>query len=128
MLPQSNAVLTKVERAGGTLAGGWSEDWDRPATDPEADPGGGGEDVLVGGADAYYRERRERVPAAEGSDRNIIVRRSLTVDGDLPIDVREEDVVTFTFNGDEKTGTVLAVEESDYAPVRSTRRITLVDV
>lgn len=88
-LPQRNARLTKIERTGGTAAGGYSEDYDLPATDPEAE-GGEGENLWTGNVAAYYVERRERL---SGDTRDLLLRRWLTVPG--LHEVAEEDHVTF---------------------------------
>jgi hypothetical protein len=128
VLSQINAQVTKIERPGGTAAGGYTEEWDRPATDPEGDPSKGGLNVFAGKADAYYREKRERVSGA-GADveRNILVRRSLYLDGDISIDLKEGDTVTFTYKGTERIAPVIAVEEPEVGYIGSQTRLTLTD-
>lgn len=125
MLPQHNARIVKVERAGGTSGGGFTADYDRPATDPEGAPEGAGADAWAGDAPAYYMERRERVLGAE--TRSLITRRSLIVSSRKPeVEFREEDTVRFTFRGEELSGVVEAVEERQIPGVPGSTRLTFV--
>lgn len=112
-LPQTNARITRVERTEGTATGGYSEDYDRPATDPES-AGGEGADKWNGSADAYYIERRQRFVS---DVRRLVKSRTLVVAMDTtPIDFEEGDVLTWRFrrpgSNDETqdTGRVLVVE------------------
>jgi hypothetical protein len=124
MLPQSNARVVKVERGGGTAESGYSADYDRPATDPEADPGGGGDDLWSGSVAAYYSERRARVPAGDTS--RVELTRSLVVDARHPeIDFARDDTVTFEFQGAERTGVVQEIEERKLPGLSGTTRLTL---
>lgn len=122
MLPQANARLLRVERTGGTTDEGFSEDYDRPATDD--DSGDAGENVWEGSVAAYLVERRERVIGEGG--RNLLVRRWISIDSSLPrIDFEEEDTLTFEHKGVEATGTVEAVEDRAMPGVAGTTRLTL---
>lgn len=111
MLPQVNARLLKVERIGGTAPSGYTEDYDRPATDPEA-VGGEGEDLWTGRRPAYWIESRRRV--TEGTTSRVIVQRSLLLDPRLPHEIgysfSEGDHVTVEHAGVEKSGQVSTVE------------------
>ena len=122
MLPQANARLLRVERTAGTDEGGFSEDYDRPATDE--DSGDAGANVWEGSVAAYVVERRERVIGEGG--RNLIVRRWISVDSSHPaIDFAEEDTLTFTHKGEERTGTVEAVEDRAMPGASGSTRLTL---
>lgn len=94
MLLQRNATLTLVETAGA----GEAYDGPEPA----------GAQKWAGAADAYLRERRDRQELRGGGAR--IIDRVLLVASDLGVDWRSGDVVTFTKNGVEQTGTVKAVQ------------------
>lgn len=127
MLARANCRVVKVERAGGTAAGGFREDYDRPATDPEGQPAGKGLDVWSGNVAARYEEKRERVT---GSTRNLIVRRTLVVDAVEPaIVVEADDTITWkvTRRGatETLTGTVEAVEREDDPGRAGTTRVSL---
>lgn len=124
MLPQSNARLLRVERTGGTEEGGFSEDYDRPATDE--DSGDAGENVWEGTVPAYLVERRERVIGAGG--RNLIVRRWISIDSAHPgVEIEETNTITFRRQGAEEeiSGTVEAVEARSMPGVPGTTRLTL---
>ena len=109
MLPQVNATLVKIERTGGTVGGGYSEDYDSPATDPEA-AGGEGEDLWTGKRPAYWMEKRQRI--SEGNTSRVIVTRTLLLDRGLPeFGFLEGDKVTVTHAGQTKGGQVAAVED-----------------
>lgn len=127
MLPKANCRVVKVERHGGTAATGFREDYDRPATDPEGDPGKGGDDVWTGNVAGRYEEKRERVT---GQTRNLIVRRWIVVDAVEPsIDVQAEDTITWTVTRRGSTTTISAkveaVEETDDPGLPGTTRVTL---
>lgn len=93
-LPQSNAQLRKV------ASGGTPADYDTPATADSTN--------FEGSAPAYYRERRERISTASGSD--VIVRRELIVGTRNPgIVYASGATVTFDVEGDEQTGEVQQV-------------------
>lgn len=125
MLAQVNATLLKVERTEGTVEGGYSEDYDRPATDPEAESSEGG-DLWNGSADAYYIERRQRVSVAAG--RNLVRSRTLILQNDLPpIDFAEGDTVTWLFNSNTESGQVLVVEAHRANGVEPVVRLSLED-
>lgn len=128
-LPQTNAVLTKVERFGGTAGpsgGGYSEDYDAPATDPEGVPAGKGDDLWAGSVSVYFTERRRRVQGAEGS--NVIVERSVLIDPARPrLSFRQDDTVTVIHDGTEKTGKIQAIEARAMAGVPGATRLTLED-
>jgi len=123
MLAQANARITKLERSGGTAGTGFSEDWDRPASDPEA-AGGAGQDKWRGGVDAYYSETRERPFGSAAGQREVV--RSLVVDADRPnVDFETGDHVTFTFGGSSRSARVQIVEERRLAGIGGTTRLTL---
>jgi hypothetical protein len=109
VLPQTNATLVKIERTGGTASGGYSEDYDSPATDPEAS-GGEGEDLWNGKRPGYWIERRQRV--TEGNTSRVIVTRTLLLDRGLPeFGFEEGDHVTVEHAGSTKRGKVAAIED-----------------
>jgi hypothetical protein len=108
MLPQANAHIVKIERSEGTTAGGFHEDYDQPATDPES-AGGMGKDEWTGRRPAYWIETRRRITQSESSRQ--ILERSLLVDRKLPDFIfRDGDVVTVEHGGQQKTGKVALVE------------------
>lgn len=93
-LPQTNAQLLAVAGAGGA---GNAEAYDGPAA--------AGAQKWAGQADAYLRERRDRLRQARGEDRAMI--RELILDTEDPdIDWRSGDVVTYRRDGDDQDTTV----------------------
>lgn len=123
MLPQINAHVCKVERtqAVAGVTGGYSEDYDRPATVGDAITG---DDVWTGFARAYYMESRER-EGFGGSGNNMLLRRSMIVESDDPsIDFEEGDIVSFNFRGTERTAKVQAVEERELVGIGGTTRLS----
>ena len=123
-LAQRNATLLKVERHEGTATGGYREDYDRPATDPDA--GAGGKDEWTGRTSVYWIERRRRV--TNGNDSDVILERSVILDGDLPnFAFIENDTVTVEHGGEEKTGRVAVIEKRAMPGVPPSVRLTLED-
>lgn len=112
MLPQANAKLLEV------AAGGASEDWNTPA--------GAGTPEWAGEADAYYREKRERVAEIGNSD--TILRRILIVETSIR-NWSEGEIVTFQTEADAgpTTGKVQMIERSSLQGVgnKATTRLTL---
>lgn len=125
MIGQTNAFLVKVERSGGTDDSGFTEDYDRPATDPEAgDVGDKGDDLWRGRVAAYWIERRQRVIAGNSTDK--VVERTLLIDLNRPqIPWAEDDFVHVEHNGAVKTGRVLLIERRAMPGIPSTVRLTL---
>lgn len=115
MLPQTNATLLKAEAAGA------GESYEGPA--------GAGAEKWSGKADAYLRERRDRLRQARGEVRAMI--RELIVDTNEPaIDWRSGDIVTFRREGDDADTTVAirTVERRALAgAAHQTTRLTLED-
>lgn len=117
-IPQSNATLTAVDKGGVTAK---DDAWKDSEAPPEAS-------VWSGTAPAYYMEKRERV--AGGGVENLLVRRSIIVGNDNPaIDFEDGQTLTFTWDGDTRTGTVQKVEKRKYTPAASLActRVTLDD-
>lgn len=114
-LPQVNCRLLRVE------AGGTTVDWDTSDSN--------GPQKFKGKVGGYYTEKRVKERTAEGE--NIVLRRSLIFEPDLPdIQWEDEDVVTFEYRGSTRTGKVQLAEERDLpgAPVIGSIRLTLQDV
>jgi hypothetical protein len=125
-LPQENAKLIRIGRTEGSETGGWSEDYDRPATDPEADDVATGEDQWQGVHGCYWTERRRRVNA--GNVSTVILERSVIVDDDhLAHEFTEGDFVTVLHGGVEKSGRVEVVEVRRMPGVAPSVRLTLED-
>jgi hypothetical protein len=125
MLPQTNATLLKVERTAGTSGGGFTEDYDRPATDPEA-AGGEGGDVWAGKTAVYWIERRRRISI--GNESKHVIERSLILDPQRPeVEFVEGMHVTVEHGGVEKRGKVSVVESRKMPGVAGSLRLTMED-
>lgn len=92
---QRNATLTRVQSAGA------GEAYDGPEA--------AGPDKWVGESDAYLRETRDRQELRAGGAR--VIDRVLLVPGDLVVDWRSGDVVTFTKDGVDVSAPVKAVQK-----------------
>ena len=97
-LPHANAVLTKIEAAGGT------PDWDDAAT--------AGATKWEGQADAFIRDTRRR-EISDGRTDWIDVRRVSLPEG---IQVETSDVLTLTFRGEQLIVPVLALLAHEAPP------------
>jgi hypothetical protein len=96
VIPQVNAILTKVSRQGST------DEW--RDTEAVIDT-----TLWEGAAPAYYQERRERT--SSGQSEALLVRRSLIVDIERPLlDWESELAVEFNVAGAARTGIVQNVE------------------
>jgi hypothetical protein len=105
MIPQVNALLTKV------TGGGGSEDW---TTGP-----GAGSTLWEGESGAYFTQKRERT---FGPTDDVLVTSMLIVDSDLR-EWAEGETVRFTRKGIAMTGVVQTVEARDLPghPLQTTR-------
>lgn len=123
MLPQENARIEKIERQAGTAEGGFTEDYDLPATSgstPESD------DAWIGSIGCYWIERRERVNAGQTS--TVILTRSVIVDDDhLDHEFADGDVLTVRHDDELKTARVELVEKRRMPGQPPSVRLTLED-
>lgn len=125
MLPQTNAQITAIERTEGTATGGYTEDYDRPATDPDADTVEG-EAIWTGQQDAYLIEKRQRV--VSGAGRDLVKTRTLLIEPTL--EVNEGDTLAWTRlkSGLSDSGKVLVIERPELPGRQPLARLTLEDV
>lgn len=125
MLAQWNAYLKRIQLVGGDEDTGWSEDYDRPATDPE-DEGGEGEDRWIGNVAVYWLEVRRRVNSGNSTD--VILERSMICDGRLADrEWVEGEIVTVDHEGVEKSGKVVVAENRRVPGIPPSVRLTLED-
>jgi len=115
MPPQVNATLTQVQGAGTV------DDWDTPAA--------AGSVKWSGDADAYYREKLERL--ADAGEVNVLVHRTLWIDTrdarDAGLDT--DDVLTFTNPaGVSQTAKAIAVAYSELDGIPRDLQTTRIDL
>jgi hypothetical protein len=95
ILPEPNATLTKVQ------AGGFSEDYDRPAG---ADP----TTKFSGSEGVYLRERTESTDTPAGQD--VVMTRSVVARSELAVEWAQGDTLTLTYRSATVTEKVKIVE------------------
>lgn len=124
MLPQVNARITAINREGGTAASGYSEDYDRPPSDPDADAAAG-KAVWTGQADAYLIEKRQR---NVGQNRDLVKSRTLVIEPE--IEVNEGDTLTWrrVRTGETDSGKILVIERPELPGHQPIARLTMEDV
>lgn len=125
MLPQVNVEILAINREGGTAGSGFTEDYDRPPTDPDVDQAAG-EAKWTGAADGYLIEKRQRLVTEAG--RNLVKSRTVVIEPE--IDVAEGDTLTWRRQrtGSVESGRILVIERPELPGQQPIARLSLEDV
>jgi hypothetical protein len=113
MPAQINATLTAIRGAGAAA------DWlDSAAVD--------GASKWAGRAPAYYTEKRERVTS--GTDSDVVLRRILIVDHEAALLIDNDDVLTFSYNGEAQVARAKLIERRDLPEIEPDLRTTRIEL